>query len=92
MADDHYLLLLYDYVSDMVERRGPYRDAHLERIRAEKAAGRIVMAGALGDPLDGGAIVFRNVDPEHVEQFVAGDPYRQAELMTAYTVRPWNLV
>jgi uncharacterized protein len=43
-------ILFYEYVNDIVERRGPYRDAHLARIGAERDAGRIVMAGALGDP------------------------------------------
>ncbi len=49
-ADDVHHLLLYEYVQDMAHRRGPFREAHLERIRAEQAAGRVVMAGALGDP------------------------------------------
>ena len=41
--------LFYEYVNDIAERRGPYREAHLERIRAERAAGRIVMwAGGPG--------------------------------------------
>jgi uncharacterized protein YciI len=43
-------ILFYEYVEDVLERRGPYRDAHLARIRAEREAGRITMAGALGDP------------------------------------------
>jgi uncharacterized protein YciI len=50
MSQDATYLLLYTYVEDMAERRGPYRDAHLERIRAEKDAGRVTMAGALGNP------------------------------------------
>ena len=58
-ADDHHLLL-YDYVQDMADRRGPYREAHLGRIRAGQDEGRIVMAGALGDPPHGAAIVFKS--------------------------------
>jgi uncharacterized protein len=93
MADDAaHILLLYEYVKDMGERRGPYREAHLERIRAEQAAGRVVMAGALGSPPTGGAIVFKGVAPEHVEQFVAADPYVEAELVKTWRALPWNLV
>jgi uncharacterized protein YciI len=93
MADDaRHVLLLYDYVEDVAERRGPYREAHLERIRAEQAAGRVVMAGALGNPPSGGAFVFRGVSPEHVEQFVTADPYVGAGLVTAWRALPWNLV
>ena len=40
MADpDVHHLLLYTYVEDMSERRGPYREAHLDRIRAGRDAG-----------------------------------------------------
>lgn len=43
-------VLFYEYVKDVLERRGPHREAHLARIVAEREAGRIVMAGALGEP------------------------------------------
>lgn len=92
MADDRHLLLLYQYVDDMADRRSPYREAHLERIRAEQSAGRVTLAGALGNPPSGGAIVFKGVGRDHVEQFVAADPYVTAELVTAWRVEPWNLV
>jgi uncharacterized protein YciI len=92
MAGDAHLLLLYEYVEDVAERRGPYRDAHLTRIRAEKGAGTVTLAGALGDPPTGAAIVFKGVHRDHVERFVAEDPYVQAGLVTAWRVEPWNLV
>ena len=75
-------LLLYEYVEDMAERRGPYREAHLERIFAQRDAGKVVMAGALGNPPSGGAIVFKGVRREEVEEFVHGDPYFDAGLVT----------
>lgn len=90
-ADSHHLLL-YEYVEDIAERRGPYREGHLERIRAERDAGRVVMAGALGNPPSGAAIVFRGVEREEIEQFVDDDPYVQAELVRAWRIEPWNLV
>jgi uncharacterized protein YciI len=85
-------LLLYDYVAGMLERRGPYREAHLARVRAEREAGRVVMAGALGDPPHGAAIAFRGVGREAIEAFVEGDPYVQAGLVTASRVERWNVV
>lgn len=88
--DDQYLLL-YHYVSDMAERRGPHREAHLERIRAEREAGHIAAAGAF-DPPTGAAIVFTGVDRAHVEAFVSADPYRRAGLITAWRVERWKLV
>ncbi len=92
MSEGDTYLLLYTYVDDMADRRGPYRDAHLERIRAEREAGRIVMAGALGTPPTGGAIVFQGVAPEHIEQFTAADPYVEAGLVTSMRIERWNLV
>ncbi|HWF75350.1 MAG TPA: YciI family protein [Solirubrobacteraceae bacterium] len=85
-------ILFYDYVADVLERRGPYREAHLAGIRAEREAGRLVMAGAVGDPPHGAAIVFGDVDPEVVEAFVRSDPYVEAGLVASWRVEPWNLV
>ena len=85
-------ILFYDYVENMSERRGPYRDAHLERIGLERDRGRVVMAGALGDPPHGAAIVFRDVDPAEIEAFAAGDPYVEAGLVAARRIEPWKLV
>ncbi len=90
-ADSHHLLL-YDYVEDIAERRGPYREGHLGRIREGKEAGRIVMAGALGTPPNGGAIVFRGVDRDQIEEFVDDDPYVQNGLVRSWRIEPWNLV
>jgi uncharacterized protein YciI len=93
MADGEvHHLLLYSYVEDMANRRGPHREAHLERIRTERAAGRVTMAGALGNPPTGGAIVFKGVERESIEAFVAGDPYVVAGLVTSWRVERWNLV
>jgi uncharacterized protein YciI len=93
MADpDTHILLLYDYVEDVLERRGPHRAAHLEKITQQREAGNLVMAGALGDPPIGGALVFKGVDPEYVEEFVRDDPYVKAGLVTAWRAQPWRLV
>lgn len=91
VSDAHHVLF-YDYGENIVERRGPYREAHLERIRAERDAGRVLMAGALGDPPHGAAIVFEGAGREHIEGFVHEDPYVQAGLVVAWRVEPWKLV
>ena len=92
MADsgDHYLLL-YDYVPHMAERRTPFRDAHTARINAERVAGNLIFAGAF-DPPTGGALVFKCLDREHVEEFARADPYLEAGLITAWRVQRWLLV
>jgi uncharacterized protein YciI len=89
MADTRYVLF-YEYVPDIVERRGPYREAHLGEIRAAKDDGRILMAGPLGDPPHGAAIVFG--DPATAEAFAQSDPYVTNDLVTGWRVEPWTLV
>lgn len=85
-------VLFYDYVPDVLERRAPHREAHLALLRAWQDEGKIVMAGALGDPPHGGMLVFRVDDPEEVEEFVAADPYIAAGIVTSRRVVPWNVV
>jgi hypothetical protein len=90
MTEHH--LLLYVYPEDMADRRGPHRDEHLRRIQIEKDAGRLVLAGAIGDPIHGGALAWKGATPEEIEAFVQGDPYLEAGLILSYRIEPWNLV
>lgn len=92
MATGPHLILFYDYVGDVVERRAPHREAHLARIGEHVDDGRIVMAGALGDPPTGAAIVFAGVGTDDVEAFADGDPYVLNGLVTARRVVPWTVV
>lgn len=85
-------ILFYEYVEGMGERRGPYREAHLARIKAEQDAGHISHAGALGNPPHAAAIVFEGVEPEHIEAFARDDPYVTAGLVTVQRIEPWTLV
>ena len=92
MAPSPHVVLTYDYVSDIVERRPPHREAHLARIAEWVASGTMLMAGALGDPPTGGLFVFGDVPAEEVERFAAGDPYVLAGLVTARRIAPWTVV
>lgn len=92
MADEETYLLVYTYVENMADRRGPFREAHLAAIRAERDAGHIMLAGALGTPPTGGAIVWQGVTREDIETFTAADPYVVNGLVTAQRIERWNLV
>jgi uncharacterized protein len=85
-------MLRYDYVPDIAQRRAPHRDGHLSLIARWQGDGRVVMAGALGDPPHSGVIVFRVDDPAHVRAFVDEDPYVANGLVTDWRVEPWNVV
>jgi hypothetical protein len=50
------------------------------------------MAGALVEPVDGALFVFTTDDRSVVENFVASDPYVREGLVTAWRIRPWNVV
>lgn len=85
-------LLLYDYVPDIVERRGEHREAHLALVRRWKDDGRLALAGALGNPPHGAAFAFRVEDPSEIDAFVDADPYVAAGLVTDRRVERWTLV
>ena len=83
-------ILFYEYVSDVVERRAPFREGHLGLINRWHDEGRIVMAGGIGDPVHAGMIVLRADDPQAAaEAFVAEDPYQPAGLVTSWRVEPF---
>lgn len=87
-----HVLLSYDYVDDILERRGPHREAHLAHLRVWLEDGRLVAAGALGDPPTGAVLIFSARPPEEVESFVHADPYVAAGLVTGWRIAPWNVV
>ena len=87
-----HFILFYDYVENMGERRGPYREEHLGRIKEWRGAGKIKQAGALGSPPHGAAIVFEVDDADEIERFAEDDPYNRAGLITARRIEPWTLV
>ncbi|MEJ7583187.1 MAG: YciI-like protein [Acidimicrobiales bacterium] len=85
-------LLFYDVVDDYVERRQPFRDAHLAHAQAAYDRGELFLAGALAEPADGAVLVFRCDSAEIVEAFARSDPYAQAGVVTGWRVRPWTVV
>jgi uncharacterized protein YciI len=82
-------ILFYDYVPDIVEKRAPFRDAHLAALNALFAEGRLSMAGAYMDPTDGAAIVFSDVAT--AQAFPPTDPYVINGLVTHWHVRELNI-
>lgn len=88
-----YFVLRYDaVVDDYVNRRAPFREAHLGLIRDAKARHEVVMAGAVGDPPDGAIIVFRGDSADAATAFAHNDPYVTQGLVLSWRVQPWNVV
>ena len=83
-------LLQYEYVPDMAEKRDPHRAAHLSLIEEFHAEGRLVIAGAVGDPPHSGLLAFRTA--EDATAFADADPYGAAGLVVDRKVEPWTVV
>ncbi|HKS99247.1 MAG TPA: YciI family protein [Rugosimonospora sp.] len=93
MADNlPTFVVLYHYVPDMAERRTPHREAHIAWLREHAAAGRLLLAGALQEPVDTGLLVFRMPDALSLRRLLLDDPYAAADLILGVTVRPVGLV
>jgi uncharacterized protein len=86
-----YFVLFYDTVDNFVDRRQPYREEHLARVRQAHESGTLVMAGAL-KPADGALLVFRADAASVVERFARADPYVTSGLVKAWRVREWTVV
>jgi uncharacterized protein YciI len=87
----HYLLM-YDVVEDYVDRRAPFRGAHIALARAAVARGELVLGGALAQPADGVVLLFRGVSPAAAEAFAKSDPYVREGIVTRWRVREWTTV
>ena len=86
-----YFALTYDVVDDFVNRRMPFRPAHIKEVRDAHARGELVMAGALGEPA-GALLVFRAAD--RATQRISRKPIRTSRsgLVRNWQVRPWTVV
>ena len=83
-------VLLYTYTEDAVEKRKPFRDAHLAAANAAVERGELLLGGALADPVDGGVLIFTG--DSAVEEFAQSDPYVLNGVVTEWMVREWSTV
>ncbi|MGY1809334.1 YciI-like protein [Blastococcus sp. SYSU D00669] len=86
-----HLVLEYTLVDDYLDRRPALRDEHLALARAARERGELLLAGALPDPCDRALLIW-TAPREVVEAFVQQDPYVRHGLVTAWTVRDWDVV
>jgi uncharacterized protein len=91
MADQTYAVR-YDYVPDMESRRGPHRDAHRAFLQETAERDRLLLAGALTDPVDTGWLVVRAESEHAAYAMLHEDPYAKAGLIRSITVRSIALV
>ena len=87
----HYFLW-YDLAPDYLARRGEFRAAHLSFAWQAVERGELVLAGAVGDPVDTALLLFKGDSPDAAERFARADPYVKNGLIARWRVRPWTTV
>ncbi len=88
---NHYLLI-YKLADDYLERRGEFRNEHLEMARKAVNDKDLVMGGALSEPADQAILLFKSDSPEVAEKFAKNDPYVKHNLVLSWEVRRWMTV
>lgn len=87
-----HFVLSYELAPDYLGRRSLFRDHHLALAWAAAERDELVLAGALGDPVEGAMLLFQGENAEAAEAFARADPYVLNGLVTGWRVRPWTTV
>lgn len=76
------------YCDDVLEKRTPFREAHLEGLKTQKESGVLVTIGPTKDITQVFGI-YDAPDQGTVEKLVESDPYWQNGVWTSYEVKEW---
>jgi len=88
-----HCLLIYEKVPDFALRQPPFQAAHAAHVQEAADAGSLALAGSLGAPDDGSAMLLFEIDsPREAERFAQADPYVIEGIVCRWTVRTWDLV
>lgn len=87
-----FYILFYKTVDNYIEKRIPYRQAHLAYASDANKRGELILAGALDEPADSAVLIFKCNDPKIAENFAKNDPYVLNGVVIEWNVRPWNVV
>lgn len=76
------------YCADVLEKRTPYREAHLEGIAKLKEAGVVITIGPTKD-LTKVFGIYQAENEAAVRQIIEADPYWQNGIWTEYELKEW---
>ncbi len=76
------------YCVDVLEKRAPHRQAHLDRLAQLKAQGKVLTIGPTKDLTQVFGIYEADNEPE-VRTLIEEDPYWQHQIWTSYQVHEW---
>jgi hypothetical protein len=85
------LALFCDLAEDYLERRGEFREEHLELARAAHERGDLLLAGPFSEPYDRSLFVWATEDETVVRQFVEADPYIRNGIVAGWEIRKWTV-
>jgi hypothetical protein len=76
------------YCEDVLEKRAPYRQAHLEGLNLQKERGILITLGPTQD-LTKVFGIYEASDEATVRQLVESDPYWENGIWTEYNIKEW---
>ena len=76
------------YCEDVLEKRDPYRQAHLDGLAEQKQSGILITLGPTKDVTKVFGI-YEAQSEAKVRQLVEADPYWQNGIWTEYEVKEW---
>ncbi len=76
------------YCENVLEKRAPYRQAHLDRLAQLKEAGSVITIGPTQD-LTQVFGVYEAADEASVRKLVEEDPYWVNGIWTEYEIKEW---
>jgi uncharacterized protein YciI len=76
------------YCDNVLEKRAPYREAHLAGLKEQQTQGLLITIGPTAD-LSMVFGLYEAPDEATVRRAVEGDPYWQNGIWTHYEVKEW---
>ncbi len=76
------------YCQDVLEKRAPHRQAHLDGLAGQKTSGVLITIGPTKDTTKVFGI-YEAQDEATVRQLIEADPYWQNGIWTEYEVKEW---
>ena len=76
------------YCENAIEKRSPYRQAHLAGLATQKERGKLITIGPTKDNTKVFGI-YEAEDKAIVSQLIEADPYWQNGIWTEYEVKEW---
>lgn len=81
-------ILWGSYCDNVLEKRAPYREAHLNGLAKQKEAGILITIGPTQD-LTKVFGIYEAEDENTVRQLIESDPYWQNGIWTEYQIKEW---